>query len=168
MGKTSIISRFMYDKFDNSYQATIGIDFLSKTMYLEDRTVRLQLWDTAGVVAGQIVGGLVAELPDKPVVLNVNVPNLPLDALAGWKRTEVGMIPPRSLGRAWREPKEGHAGAYKVQMEWGELADVPDHLDSGAVMNGWVSFSCLGRIESIGSHSPGVKRAEAALDELLG
>ena len=30
------------------YQATIGIDFLSKTMYLEDRTVRLQLWDTAG------------------------------------------------------------------------------------------------------------------------
>lgn len=39
---------FMYDTFDNTYQATIGIDFLSKTMYLEDRTVRLQLWDTAG------------------------------------------------------------------------------------------------------------------------
>jgi Ras-related protein Rab-6A len=38
----------MYDKFDASYQATIGIDFLSKTLYLEDRTVRLQLWDTAG------------------------------------------------------------------------------------------------------------------------
>lgn len=54
----------MYDSFDNMYQATIGIDFLSKvrvlsvdmqghadrlkTMYLEDRTVRLQLWDTAG------------------------------------------------------------------------------------------------------------------------
>lgn len=26
----------------------MGIDFLSKTLYLEDRTVRLQLWDTAG------------------------------------------------------------------------------------------------------------------------
>ena len=48
VGKTSIISRFMYDKFDNSYQATIGIDFLSKAMYLEDAPVRLQLWDTAG------------------------------------------------------------------------------------------------------------------------
>ncbi|KMZ76111.1 Ras-related protein RABH1e [Zostera marina] len=48
VGKTSVITRFMYDKFDNTYQATIGIDFLSKTMYLEDRTVRLQLWDTAG------------------------------------------------------------------------------------------------------------------------
>mmetsp|Transcript_7523 Transcript_7523/g.31134 ORF Transcript_7523/g.31134 Transcript_7523/m.31134 type:complete len:250 (-) Transcript_7523:416-1165(-) len=48
VGKTCIINRFVYDSFDKSYQATIGIDFLSKTMYLEDRTVRLQLWDTAG------------------------------------------------------------------------------------------------------------------------
>ncbi|KAF9792177.1 ras-domain-containing protein [Thelephora terrestris] len=48
VGKTSLITRFMYDTFDNTYQATIGIDFLSKAMYLEDRTVRLQLWDTAG------------------------------------------------------------------------------------------------------------------------
>ncbi|NXM65358.1 RAB6A protein, partial [Serilophus lunatus] len=47
VGKTSLITRFMYDSFDNTYQATIGIDFLSKTMYLEDRTMRLQLWDTA-------------------------------------------------------------------------------------------------------------------------
>jgi Ras-related protein Rab-6A len=38
----------VYDTFDSTYQATIGIDFLSKTMYLDDRTVRLQLWDTAG------------------------------------------------------------------------------------------------------------------------
>uniref|UniRef100_A0A7N2LEL4 Uncharacterized protein n=1 Tax=Quercus lobata TaxID=97700 RepID=A0A7N2LEL4_QUELO len=43
VGKTSIITRFMYNKFDNTYQATIGIDFLSKIMYLEDRTIRLQL-----------------------------------------------------------------------------------------------------------------------------
>ncbi|CAI0473582.1 unnamed protein product [Linum tenue] len=47
VGKTSIITRFMYDKFDTTYQATIGIDFLSKTMYLEDRTVRLQLWQVS-------------------------------------------------------------------------------------------------------------------------
>lgn len=39
----------MYDTFDDQYAATIGIDFLSKTMYLEDnKTIRLQLWDTAG------------------------------------------------------------------------------------------------------------------------
>ena len=48
VGKTSLITRFMYDSFDRQYQATIGVDFLSKTLTLEDRTVRLQLWDTAG------------------------------------------------------------------------------------------------------------------------
>ena len=58
VGKTSIINRFMYDTFDPNYQvrrpppsprqATIGIDFLSKTMYVEDKIIRLQLWDTAG------------------------------------------------------------------------------------------------------------------------
>lgn len=49
VGKTSLITRFMYDTFDETYATTIGIDFLSKTMYLEERkTVRLQLWDTAG------------------------------------------------------------------------------------------------------------------------
>lgn len=45
-GKTSIIKAFMYNSFDANYQATIGIDFLSKTLSLEDRTVRLQIWDS--------------------------------------------------------------------------------------------------------------------------
>uniref|UniRef100_A0A2R9APC1 RAB41, member RAS onco family n=1 Tax=Pan paniscus TaxID=9597 RepID=A0A2R9APC1_PANPA len=48
VGKTSIISRFMYNSFGCACQATVGIDFLSKTMYLEDQIVQLQLWDTAG------------------------------------------------------------------------------------------------------------------------
>ncbi|ORX57623.1 ras-domain-containing protein [Hesseltinella vesiculosa] len=49
VGKTSLITRFMYDTFDNTYQATIGIDFLSKTMYMSDnRPLRLQLWDSGG------------------------------------------------------------------------------------------------------------------------
>lgn len=49
VGKTSLITRFMYDTFDDTYAATIGIDFLLKTMYLDNnQTIRLQLWDTAG------------------------------------------------------------------------------------------------------------------------
>jgi len=47
-GKTSLVRRYMYDTFEDSIQATIGMDFQSKTVYLEDRTIRLQLWDTAG------------------------------------------------------------------------------------------------------------------------
>lgn len=48
VGKTSLITRFMYDSFDSTYQATIGIDFLSKTVIVGDNQIRLQIWDTAG------------------------------------------------------------------------------------------------------------------------
>lgn len=48
VGKTSVITRFMYDSFESTYNVTIGIDFASKNLYLDDRVVRLQVWDTAG------------------------------------------------------------------------------------------------------------------------
>ena len=47
-GKTSIIHRLIYDSFDEYYQATIGIDFMSHKMYVEDKVIILNLWDTAG------------------------------------------------------------------------------------------------------------------------
>ena len=48
VGKTSVIHRFIYDSFDDNYQATIGIDFMSQKMYVEDKIIILNLWDTAG------------------------------------------------------------------------------------------------------------------------
>lgn len=32
----------------SSIQATVGIDFLTKTIYVDDKMVRMQIWDTAG------------------------------------------------------------------------------------------------------------------------
>eukprot|EP00002_Diphylleia_rotans_P011425 TRINITY_DN2260_c0_g1_i2.p1 TRINITY_DN2260_c0_g1~~TRINITY_DN2260_c0_g1_i2.p1 ORF type:complete len:256 (-),score=64.12 TRINITY_DN2260_c0_g1_i2:148-915(-) len=48
VGKTSLITRFAYNRFDTNYQATVGIDFVSKTVYVDSKGIRLQLWDTAG------------------------------------------------------------------------------------------------------------------------
>ena len=48
VGKTSILSRFIYGSYDNSYMPTVGIDFFSKNLFFEDKTIRLILWDTAG------------------------------------------------------------------------------------------------------------------------
>merc|ERR1712039_977606 len=47
-GKTSLVRRYMFNTFEDAHEATIGMDFQSKTVHHEDRTVRLQLWDTAG------------------------------------------------------------------------------------------------------------------------
>lgn len=48
VGKSSIMNRFIQDKFDPSYQATIGLDFHSKIVIIDKQEVRLQLYDTAG------------------------------------------------------------------------------------------------------------------------
>ena len=45
VGRTSIINRCMYNTFTEVSQPTIGIDFLSKTVHVDNRTIRLQLWD---------------------------------------------------------------------------------------------------------------------------
>ena len=48
VGKSSIIQRYMKHTFEESYKCTIGVDFLMKTIEIKDKTVKLQLWDTAG------------------------------------------------------------------------------------------------------------------------
>jgi Ras-related protein Rab-6A len=54
VGKTSVVTRFIYDSFDVTYQATVGIDFFSKILTVDERVFRLQLWDTAVRVSQQL------------------------------------------------------------------------------------------------------------------
>jgi Ras-related protein Rab-6A len=48
VGKSSILNRFAQDKFEQNYQATIGLDFHSKNVTIDNVNVRLLLYDTAG------------------------------------------------------------------------------------------------------------------------
>lgn len=48
VGKTSLINRYVNNKFAQSYKATVGVDFVSKDIMLKDRIITIQIWDTAG------------------------------------------------------------------------------------------------------------------------
>jgi len=48
VGKSSILQRYMNKTFEESYKCTIGVDFLMKSIEVKGKTVKLQLWDTAG------------------------------------------------------------------------------------------------------------------------
>ena len=48
VGKTSLISRFVEQKFPEKYLTTIGLKVDKKTVELEDHTVDLVIWDIAG------------------------------------------------------------------------------------------------------------------------
>ena len=49
VGKTSLIRRYVDNKFSFNYKSTIGVDFLAKTVRLkEDKIVKLAIWDVGG------------------------------------------------------------------------------------------------------------------------
>lgn len=56
VGKTSLMNQFVNKKFSNQYKATIGADFLTKEVMVDDRMVTLQVWDTAGQERFQSLG----------------------------------------------------------------------------------------------------------------
>jgi len=130
-----------------------------------DEMVKGQIWETAATVASHVVGGIIAAPHHEPVVVNVNVPNLPLDEVKGWRRTRVGHEPPRAMVQATMEAKEGHTSSFNIKMSWGDPLPLPIDTDGGAVEAGEVSITFLSRLthHDLG----GETAAEAALGTLL-
>ncbi|CAO2183076.1 unnamed protein product, partial [Urochloa humidicola] len=56
VGKTSLMNQYVHKKFSQQYKATIGADFVTKEVLIEDRLVTLQIWDTAGQERFQSLG----------------------------------------------------------------------------------------------------------------
>ncbi|CAN1235284.1 Ras-related protein Rab7 [Linum perenne] len=49
-------SRYVHNKFSQQYKATIGADFVTKELQIDDKLVTLQIWDTAGQERFQSLG----------------------------------------------------------------------------------------------------------------
>jgi small GTP-binding protein len=48
VGKTSVMCRFIENKFKETYDSTVGVDFFSKPINYKGKTLVLQIWDSAG------------------------------------------------------------------------------------------------------------------------
>lgn len=48
VGKSCILLRFADDKYTDDFISTIGVDFKVKTIELDNKIIKLQIWDTAG------------------------------------------------------------------------------------------------------------------------
>ncbi|CAH1780410.1 unnamed protein product [Owenia fusiformis] len=48
VGKSSIVQRFVHDTFKPALESTIGASFMSKTLTVDEKTYKYQIWDTAG------------------------------------------------------------------------------------------------------------------------
>ena len=47
-GKTSIINRIIDNPFNETYEVSIGIDFMSKNIRFRGQNIKIQIWDSAG------------------------------------------------------------------------------------------------------------------------
>lgn len=117
-----------------------------------DDAVKGQKWHSAAEVAATVVRGFLVDKPTEPVVINVNVPNLETADMKGWRRTPVGMGVPRAVVTATLVPKEGHKDSFRIEMSYGEPVVLPAETDGGAVENGEVSITYLGRLDDVAHH----------------
>jgi septin family protein len=59
VGKSCLLLRFSDDQFTPSFITTIGIDFKIRTVELDGKRIKLQIWDTAGQGEEALSCGLV-------------------------------------------------------------------------------------------------------------
>ena len=124
-----------------------------------------QKWETAVRVADVFVGALVENMPAEPVVVNINVPNVEVDEIKGWRLARVGYEPGRKMARATLEPVEGREGTYGVRMEWGDPIALPADTDGGVVENDEVAVTYLSRLTA--EERDDLTAPEDALSSLL-
>ena len=48
VGKSQIVQRFIKNNFNPKYEVTIGVEFGEKNIEIEDKILRIQIWDTCG------------------------------------------------------------------------------------------------------------------------
>ncbi|XP_068654088.1 ras-related protein RABA4d-like [Aristolochia californica] len=48
VGKTQLLSRFSRNEFCRDGMATVGVEFQTKTIFIEKKLIKAQIWDTAG------------------------------------------------------------------------------------------------------------------------
>jgi len=48
VGKSNLLSRFTRNEFNLESKSTIGVEFATRSIVVDDKTIKAQIWDTAG------------------------------------------------------------------------------------------------------------------------
>ncbi|KAI5421338.1 hypothetical protein KIW84_044957 [Lathyrus oleraceus] len=55
VGKSQLLNRFVRNDFHMNSKATIGVEFLTKTVLMDHKLVKAQIWDTAGQESSRMI-----------------------------------------------------------------------------------------------------------------
>ena len=48
VGKSNLLSRFTRNEFNLESKSTIGVEFATRSIHVDGKTIKAQIWDTAG------------------------------------------------------------------------------------------------------------------------
>ncbi|KAG6472733.1 hypothetical protein ZIOFF_070210 [Zingiber officinale] len=114
-GLLNLTIRYVHKKFTQQYKVTIGVDFVTKEILVDDRLVTLQIWDTAGQERFQSLGVAFYRGVDCCVlVYDVNV-RRSFDTLDNWHDEFLNQIDEEQFSKILRYIKSGiNSGATLV------------------------------------------------------
>lgn len=49
VGKSNLLSRFTKNEFNHDSRTTIGVEFSTRSIQVDNITIKAQIWDTAGL-----------------------------------------------------------------------------------------------------------------------
>lgn len=153
VGKTSLLNQFVSNKFSNHYKATIGADFSTKEVVVDDRAVTVQIWDTAGQERFQSLGVAFYRGADCCVlVFDVSAPST-FKSLESWRDEFLIQASPRDpdnfpfviLGN--KVDLENRAVSSKRAQQWCQAKNGIPYFETSAkeALNVELAFETIAR-----------------------
>jgi Ras-related protein Rab-7A len=137
VGKTSLMNQYVTRRFSKQYKATIGADFLTKDVMIDDKLVTMQIWAPAGQERFQSLGVAFYRGADACILVYDITDAKSFEQLQSWRDefliqaspTDSENFPFIVLGN-----KLDRAGDRRVQQEvaekWCKEMNVPFHETS--------------------------------------
>lgn len=95
VGKTSLMNQYVNERYTEQYKATIGADFLTKEVSIDDKLVTLQIWDTAGQERFQSLGVAFYRGADACILVYDITNAKSFDGLDTWREEFLNQASPR-------------------------------------------------------------------------
>lgn len=84
VGKSNLMSRYTTNEFSQDTQATIGVEFMTKSVRIEDREAKIQIWDTAGQERFRAISRSIYHGAKGAMVVYDITNQSSFDAIPGW------------------------------------------------------------------------------------
>ena len=124
VGKTSLLSKYTRNVFEEIYNVTLGFDFITIDKEIEGRKLRLQLWDTVGQERYRSLASLYYRGADACIFVFDVSTRKTFEDLDEWVNFFFEQLP---------EAKQNNFPAIVL----GNKADLPDHEVTRDKINEW-------------------------------